>query len=204
MGLLRLYLQQRARGAATATASGCASSATASGLAADIVATDRRRREQDRAATAGSTSTSRINYGGRAEIVAGRPQHRRRRRGRRASSPTASTRISFERELLTAGMPDPDLLIRTSGEQRISNFLLWQCAYAELVFLDRLWPDFTRNDLERPSGVSPPRAPLWRRALRLPPCASAFSRRRSCCRWRRRPSGWGRPIGTFWSARSPS
>ncbi len=44
--------------------------------------------------------------------------------------------------------PDPDLLIRTSGEKRISNFLLWQCAYAELVFLERLWPDFTRNDLE--------------------------------------------------------
>ena len=44
--------------------------------------------------------------------------------------------------LSTAGMPDPDLLIRTSGEQRLSNFLLWQAAYAELVFLDVLWPDF--------------------------------------------------------------
>jgi len=44
--------------------------------------------------------------------------------------------------------PEPDLFIRTGGEQRISNFLLWQCAYAELVFLDRLWPDFTRDDLE--------------------------------------------------------
>jgi undecaprenyl diphosphate synthase len=54
----------------------------------------------------------------------------------------------FERHLYTSDMPDPDLLIRTSGEKRISNFLLWQCAYAELVFLERLWPDFTRDDLE--------------------------------------------------------
>ncbi len=43
-------------------------------------------------------------------------------------------------------MPAPDLLIRTSGEKRISNFLLWQCAYAEFVFTDRLWPDFDEND----------------------------------------------------------
>lgn len=54
----------------------------------------------------------------------------------------------FEQALMTAGMPDPDLLIRTSGEQRISNFLLWQCAYSELVFTDTLWPDFSRSDLE--------------------------------------------------------
>ena len=46
-------------------------------------------------------------------------------------------------------MPDPDLLIRTSGEQRISNFLLWQCAYAELVFTKTLWPDFAKSDLEQ-------------------------------------------------------
>ena len=49
---------------------------------------------------------------------------------------------------LTVDMPDPDLVIRTSGEKRISNFLLWQSAYAELVFIDRLWPDFTKDDLE--------------------------------------------------------
>jgi len=48
----------------------------------------------------------------------------------------------FARFLSTAAMPDPDLLIRTSGERRLSNFLLWQCAYAELVFMDVLWPDF--------------------------------------------------------------
>ena len=51
--------------------------------------------------------------------------------------------------LFTADIPDPDLIVRTSGEQRISNFLLWQAAYAELVFLDILWPDFSRDDLDR-------------------------------------------------------
>ena len=51
-------------------------------------------------------------------------------------------RTAFAGALATAGMPDPDLIIRTSGEQRLSNFLLWQAAYAELVFLDVLWPDF--------------------------------------------------------------
>ena len=50
-------------------------------------------------------------------------------------------------ELLTAGMPNPDLIIRTSGESRLSNFMLWQGAYAELYFTDVLWPDFTRDDL---------------------------------------------------------
>lgn len=54
----------------------------------------------------------------------------------------------FARFLFTADMPDPDLMIRTSGEQRLSNFLLWQAAYAELVFLDVLWPDFSRADFE--------------------------------------------------------
>lgn len=53
----------------------------------------------------------------------------------------------FRRYLLTADIPDPDLLIRTSGEQRLSNFLLWQSAYTELVFVDTLWPDFRRKDL---------------------------------------------------------
>jgi len=53
----------------------------------------------------------------------------------------------IERNLLTAGIPDPDLLIRTSGEQRLSNFMLWQAAYSELVFTDTLWPDFGRAEL---------------------------------------------------------
>ncbi len=54
---------------------------------------------------------------------------------------------AIQRALMTAGIPDPDILIRTSGEQRISNFLLWQLAYTELVFVDRLWPDFGAVDL---------------------------------------------------------
>jgi undecaprenyl diphosphate synthase len=55
----------------------------------------------------------------------------------------------FETELFTHHIPDPDLLIRTSGEKRMSNFLLWQSAYTELIFLDVLWPDFTRQDFSR-------------------------------------------------------
>jgi undecaprenyl diphosphate synthase len=53
----------------------------------------------------------------------------------------------IEKYLYTAGIPDPELLIRTSGEYRISNFLLWQIAYAELYFTDKFWPDFAREDL---------------------------------------------------------
>ena len=55
---------------------------------------------------------------------------------------------SFQRHLFTSEIPDPDLVIRTSGEKRISNFLLWQSAYAEYVFMDKLWPDFTGEDLK--------------------------------------------------------
>ena len=62
--------------------------------------------------------------------------------------PAAIDEQLFERELLTLGIPDPDLVIRTSGEMRISNFLLWQSAYSELVFIDKYWPDFSKPDLE--------------------------------------------------------
>jgi undecaprenyl diphosphate synthase len=89
-----------------------------------------------------------INYGSRDEIV----QATRSLARKVADGELAPDRIDetmFERELLTAGVPDPDLLIRTSGEQRISNFLLWQCAYAELVFVDTLWPDFAKDHLEQ-------------------------------------------------------
>ena len=61
--------------------------------------------------------------------------------------PTDIDEHLFEKHLYTNDLPDPDLLIRTSGEYRISNYLLWQIAYAELFFSDTLWPDFTRNDL---------------------------------------------------------
>ena len=89
-----------------------------------------------------------INYGARDEILqATRNLARRVAAGELAAEGIDEAR--FEQELLTAGVPDPDLLIRTSGEQRISNFLRWQCAYAELVFVDTLWPDFGKDHLEQ-------------------------------------------------------
>jgi undecaprenyl diphosphate synthase len=85
-----------------------------------------------------------INYGGRAEIVdAVRTMVDRARRGEHVEV----TEESISRHLYTAGLPDPDLLIRTSGEMRVSNFLLWQIAYAELYVTETLWPDFRRADL---------------------------------------------------------
>jgi len=78
-----------------------------------------------------------FNYGGRAEIV-----DAARRLG------NGGDEGDFGRLLYAPEMNDPDLLIRTSGERRLSNFLLWQCAYSELVFSETLWPDFSRADLE--------------------------------------------------------
>lgn len=88
-----------------------------------------------------------LSYGGRAEIAcAARRIAEAVAAGR--LQPAAVDEACFASHLLTDGMPDPDLLIRTSGEQRISNFLLWQAAYAELVFTSKLWPDFDKSDLE--------------------------------------------------------
>jgi undecaprenyl diphosphate synthase len=97
-------------------------------------------------ANGGITVTLALNYGGRQEIAAAA----RRLAEQAAVGALHAEEIDaarFGAELSTAGMPDPDMLIRTSGEQRISNFLLWQCAYSELVFLDKLWPDFAEDDL---------------------------------------------------------
>ena len=77
-----------------------------------------------------------FDYGGRAEILDA------------ARTFSGETEDEFRRHLYAPEMHDPDLLIRTSGEQRISNYLLWQCAYSELVFRDELWPDFTREVYE--------------------------------------------------------
>ena len=90
--------------------------------------------------------TMAISYGGRQEIVAAT----RRLVERVLENGLAPDEIDesvFEAELDTAGLPDPDLILRTSGEQRISNFLIWQSAYSELVFVDKLWPDFGEADL---------------------------------------------------------
>ena len=87
-----------------------------------------------------------INYGGRAELVdAVKALVEEARRGEVTAESIDEAAISAH--LYTAGMPDPDLLIRTSGEMRVSNFLLWQIAYAELYVTETLWPDFTRADL---------------------------------------------------------
>jgi undecaprenyl diphosphate synthase len=86
-----------------------------------------------------------LSYGSRAEIA-----DASRRLAERAAAgllrPTDIDEGMLSENLYTADIPDPDLLIRTSGEQRISNFLLWQLAYAELIFLDTPWPDFSRED----------------------------------------------------------
>ncbi|MDO9707943.1 polyprenyl diphosphate synthase [Paracraurococcus lichenis] len=82
-----------------------------------------------------------LSYGGRAEIVsAARAIAEAARDGR--LDPAGLDEAGFGRWLFTDGMPDPDLIIRTSGEQRLSNFLLWQAAYAEFVFQEVLWPDY--------------------------------------------------------------
>jgi undecaprenyl diphosphate synthase len=83
-----------------------------------------------------------VNYGGRDEIV--RAAQKLLRQG---CDPEQLTEASFGEALDTAGQPDPDLMIRTSGEVRISNFLLWQTAYSELVFTPLLWPQITRTVL---------------------------------------------------------
>lgn len=86
-----------------------------------------------------------ISYGSRAEILHAVQEIGQKIRDRRLD-PDNITEEIFEEHLYTAGVPDPDLLIRTSGEQRISNYLLWQLAYTELVFVDKYWPDFTQED----------------------------------------------------------
>jgi undecaprenyl diphosphate synthase len=90
----------------------------------------------------GLTVIMALNYGGQADIL----------QAARKASVDAEDDLAFEahfkQSLMTADFPDPDLLIRTSGEQRISNFLLWQCAYSEFVFTNTLWPDFDKAALE--------------------------------------------------------
>jgi undecaprenyl diphosphate synthase len=114
-------------------------------LAPDIVALI----ENAEAMTRGNAAlnlTVALSYGSRGEIAAAA-----RAIARRAAAaeidPAAVDEAMVARELWTADIPDPDLIIRTSGEKRLSNFLLWQSAYAELVFVDTLWPDFSKEDL---------------------------------------------------------
>jgi len=102
---------------------------------------DLREAEQDTIPNTRLNLTIALSYGARAEIVeAARLAAKAVRDG--ALDPAQLDEQAFAGFLATAGMPDPDLIIRTSGERRLSNFLLWQAAYAELVFQDVLWPDF--------------------------------------------------------------
>jgi undecaprenyl diphosphate synthase len=97
------------------------------------------------------TLTLALSYGGRQEITAAaRGLAKAVERGQ--LQPDAIDEHLMQSFLFTGGMPDPDLVIRTSGEKRISNFLLWQSAYAEFVFLDVLWPDFSAEHLAQAIG----------------------------------------------------
>src|SRR5579871_3713043 len=112
----------------------------------DEVRGDIDRAMEQTAGNTGMTLAVALNYGGRAELVDAfnRILDRVRNNG------LASARIDEEmisRFLYTAGLPDPDLLIRTSGEMRVSNFLLWQISYAEIYVTEKLWPDFLSKDL---------------------------------------------------------
>jgi undecaprenyl diphosphate synthase len=92
----------------------------------------------------GLTVNIAFNYGGRSEIVNAAQEIARSK-----VKPESLDESVFSGYLYTAGMPDPDLFIRTGGEMRLSNFLIWQSAYAELYFTPVLWPDFGREELEK-------------------------------------------------------
>ncbi len=100
------------------------------------------RAEERTAGNSGMEFNIALSYGGRAEIV-----EAARRALRAGIHPDALDETVFASFLYTAGQPDPDLLIRTSGEMRVSNFLLWQIAYAEIWVTDALWPDFRARQL---------------------------------------------------------
>ena len=89
-----------------------------------------------------------INYGGRDEITRACKKVLTAVEERKLSPDEVNDKV-MEGYLDTVGIPDPDLLIRTCGEQRISNFLLWQCAYSEFYFADVAWPDFSKEELEK-------------------------------------------------------
>jgi undecaprenyl diphosphate synthase len=106
---------------------------------------DMRNAEEKTAANGGMVLCLALNYGGRAEIVDAANAILAERNAQGNSS--AITEEELSRRLYTNGLPDPDLLIRTSGEMRVSNFLLWQIAYAEIFVTETLWPDFNRARL---------------------------------------------------------
>lgn len=145
MGLLRFYLRKEI---ATLQESGVRLRVIGERdrLDPDIV-TLIERAENETAANTKLTLVIALSYGARAEI-AGAARRIAEEVKNGTLDPSEIEEKLLARYLLTDGIPDPDLIIRTSGEKRLSNFLLWQAAYAELMFIDRYWPDFTKEDLE--------------------------------------------------------
>jgi undecaprenyl diphosphate synthase len=144
MGLLKTYLTQQA---ATLAAEGVRLKVIGrrEGLPADVLEIMDRAVENS-SQTKGFTLCLAINYGSRQELV----DAIRNIAGQVESgtlSPSQIDEAAIDRALYTQGMPDPDLVIRTSGELRLSNFLLWQISYSELWVTKKLWPEFRREDL---------------------------------------------------------
>ena len=107
--------------------------------------------EERTAANTGTTLIVMLSYSGKWDLTQAAQRYAEdalaaQREGR---EPTPLTEELFATYLSTAGIPEPDLLIRTSGEQRISNYMLWQCAYTEFYYTDVLWPDFRKNEFAR-------------------------------------------------------
>jgi undecaprenyl diphosphate synthase len=110
----------------------------------EAVQRDTREAEKETASNTGTVLCVALNYGGRAEIVNAVNQILQEKKD---TNRPCVTEEEFAEKMYTTGLPDPDLLIRTSGEMRVSNFLLWQIAYAEIYVTETLWPDFNRARL---------------------------------------------------------
>ena len=145
MGLLRRYLKDTARHQDENAKICFLGDRT---LLADDIQKRMEQVEQDSAHKTGITINIALNYGGRDEII-----HAVQTISQECVSgglnPKSIDEALFSKYLYTAGQPDPDLIIRPSGEMRTSNFLLWQSAYSELVFMDVLWPDFSPAHLDQ-------------------------------------------------------
>ena len=145
MGLLRLYLRREREELARAGVR-MRFIGDRRRLPDDIIALVEQAEQQTRD-NSGLTLTVALNYGGRREILEAARHLANDAMGGRIDPNDIDENV-FADYLDTAGLPDPDLLIRTSGEQRVSNFLLWQLAYTELVFIPVMWPEFTKDDFE--------------------------------------------------------
>jgi undecaprenyl diphosphate synthase len=145
MGLLRLYLRKEV-GELHREGVRIRFIGDRSMLAQDIIALIDMSEEKTRANTMLDLVIA-LSYGSRQEITAA-VRELARKVAAGELTPDSIDEEMLQERLYTADMPDPDLIVRTSGEQRISNFLLWQSAYAEFVFTDVLWPDFSREKLE--------------------------------------------------------